>query len=199
MVHIHILIVSAVLRPQYESELTIQDRTASLFFADLIHLYSEILPPLVERKKRESERVMPTRKRTTIVDQRISRSSLTDGADPQELLGLQHLKQNPPRSSSPEPSSAPPAPIAEEQTQGGVEEQPTAPATATLTTSYDLSAQDKVIASGAANLSRTGSGETSRLRGPRGKLHSRTMVVLTIRCPWSTSTSNSGRLPHGDR
>lgn len=112
---------------------------------------------------------MPTRKRTTIVDQRISRSSLTDGADPQELLGLQHLKQNPPRSSSPEPSSAPPAPVAKEQQQESIAEQPAAPVTAPPAASYDLTAQDKVIASGASSLSRAGSAETSRLRGPRGQ------------------------------
>ncbi|KAK8849456.1 hypothetical protein IAR55_004789 [Kwoniella newhampshirensis] len=97
-----------ILRPQYESDLTIGDRTPSLFLADLINHYSALFPPLVERKKKDADRVMPVRKRTALVDQRISRSSLGSEADPQHLLELQHAKQHPQRGLS--PVAAAPAP-----------------------------------------------------------------------------------------
>lgn len=64
-----------VLRPQRETEVTIGDRTASLFLADLITTYHTVFPPLVDKKKKEAERVLPVRKRTALVDQRISRAS----------------------------------------------------------------------------------------------------------------------------
>lgn len=44
---------------------------------------------------------MPVRKRTVLVDQRISRSRLSAEADPRELLEQQHAMQNPPRMMSP--------------------------------------------------------------------------------------------------
>ncbi|WVF68680.1 hypothetical protein IAT40_003452 [Kwoniella sp. CBS 6097] len=101
-----------ILRPQYETDLTIGDRTPSLFLADLINHYTALFPPLVEKKKRESDRVMPVRKRTALVDQRISRSSLSGEKDPQHLLELQHAMQHPARGSSAgsSPSSATNAP-----------------------------------------------------------------------------------------
>ncbi|OCF37050.1 GTPase activating protein [Kwoniella heveanensis BCC8398] len=95
-----------ILRPQFETELTIGDRTPSLFLADLINHYSALFPPLVEKKKRESDRVMPVRKRTALVDQRISRSSLSGEKDPQHLLELQHAMQHPVKGSSASSSPA---------------------------------------------------------------------------------------------
>ncbi|WVQ96215.1 hypothetical protein IAU59_003319 [Kwoniella sp. CBS 9459] len=95
-----------ILRPQYETDLTIGDRTPSLFLADLINHYSALFPPLVEKKKRESDRVMPVRKRTALVDQRISRSSLSGEKDPQHLLELQHAMQHPAKGSSASSSPA---------------------------------------------------------------------------------------------
>ena len=92
---------AGILRPQYESELTIQDRTASLFAVDLIQSYQSVFPSLVEKKKAETGRVMPVRKRTTLVDQRISRSRLSSDADRRELLEHQLTMQKPPRPSSP--------------------------------------------------------------------------------------------------
>jgi hypothetical protein len=145
-----------------------------LFFADLLHLYTDLLPPLVERKKRESERVMPTRKRTAIVDQRISRTSLTDGANPQELLELQHAKQNPVREASPERvPSLPVAPTTEEQQDDSSRSETPDPAAAAEPT-----AQDKSLSSGATSLSRAGSAETSRLRGPRGRFFCFNLTLL---------------------
>jgi len=58
----------------------------------------------VERKKAESDRVMPVRKRTALVDQRISRSRLSTETDPRELLEQQRVLQNPPRAISPSPT-----------------------------------------------------------------------------------------------
>ncbi|GFZ50185.1 hypothetical protein JCM24511_07940 [Saitozyma sp. JCM 24511] len=94
-----------ILRPQYETEMTIQDRTPSLFLADLINVYPTVFPPLIEKKKKEVDRVMPIRKRTALVDERISRSSLPEEADPQRLLEAQHLAQHP-RAPSPSPPIA---------------------------------------------------------------------------------------------
>jgi hypothetical protein len=82
--------------------MTIQDRTPSLFLADLINVYPTVFPSLIEKKKKEVDRVMPIRKRTALVDQRISRSSLPEEADPQRLLEAQHLAQHP-RARSPSP------------------------------------------------------------------------------------------------
>ncbi|RYE99415.1 MAG: hypothetical protein EOO77_35585 [Oxalobacteraceae bacterium] len=56
----------------------------------MITLYSQIFPPLVDKKKEEKERVMPVRKRTALVDQRISRSRLSSETSPQDLLEAQH-------------------------------------------------------------------------------------------------------------
>nr|XP_018260514.1 GTPase activating protein [Kwoniella dejecticola CBS 10117]OBR82672.1 GTPase activating protein [Kwoniella dejecticola CBS 10117] len=105
-----------ILRPQYETDLTIGDRTPSLFLADLINHYAALFPTLIEKKKKEADRVMPTRKRTALVDQRISRSSLSGAdKDPQQLLELQHALQHPsqsqpPRAASPSPTSKVAAP-----------------------------------------------------------------------------------------
>lgn len=93
-----------MLRPQSENELTIHDRTPPLFLADLINHYSSVFPPLLEKKKAESDRVMPVRKRTVLVDQRISRSRLSAETDPRELVEHQHALQNPPRVVSPSPT-----------------------------------------------------------------------------------------------
>lgn len=87
--------LSDILRPQHDNDLTIGDRTPSLFLADLITLYHQIFPALVEKKKKEADRVMPIRKRTALVDQRISRSRLSGETNVHDLLEAQHAKQNP--------------------------------------------------------------------------------------------------------
>jgi hypothetical protein len=94
-----------VLRPLTDTDITIGDRTPSLFLGDLITLYSQIFPPLVDRKKEEKERVMPVRKRTALVDQRISRSRLSSETNPQDLLEAQHALTNPRRPISPIPEN----------------------------------------------------------------------------------------------
>ncbi|WVQ79532.1 hypothetical protein IAT38_001631 [Cryptococcus sp. DSM 104549] len=93
-----------ILRPQVETDLTIGDRTPSLFLADLITHYTALFPALVEKKRKESERIMPVRKRTQLVDQRVSRSSLGSDQDPQHLMELQRAQIQ--RGASPAPPSA---------------------------------------------------------------------------------------------
>jgi hypothetical protein len=199
----------------------------------LITLYSQIFPPLVDKKKEEKERVMPVRKRTALVDQRISRSRLSAETNPQDLLEAQHALTNPRRSITPipenkalpdpapapsvgalglgdptktevdEPQSlathdtpveskpsetipplaSPVAPVPDADAPPSFAEPPdsdneddlgeAASATMQYLASVDDAPEDQPVA-GAANtagvsgLKRAGSGETSRLRGPRG-------------------------------
>ncbi|KAK2463698.1 hypothetical protein APHAL10511_004449 [Amanita phalloides] len=85
----------AIVRPKQESELSIQDRHPTLLFVDLMTNYDEILPPTIAKKKHESERKAPTRKRTAPVDMRLSRSRISLGADTKLLLAAQQAAQNP--------------------------------------------------------------------------------------------------------
>jgi hypothetical protein len=66
-----------------------------VFFVDLIKHYDEVLPPTIAKKKRESDRPMPTRKRTAPVDLRLNRRSVGQAADPRKLLEAQLALQNP--------------------------------------------------------------------------------------------------------
>ncbi|KAJ7504519.1 hypothetical protein B0H11DRAFT_521310 [Mycena galericulata] len=84
-----------IIRPKFESELSIQDRHPTLLFIDLVKNYEAIIPPTIARKKRESERKIPLRKRTAPVDMRLSRSRISVGADTKQLLAAQQVAQNP--------------------------------------------------------------------------------------------------------
>ncbi|KIK60405.1 hypothetical protein GYMLUDRAFT_73852 [Collybiopsis luxurians FD-317 M1] len=95
-----------VVRPKLETEMTVQDRHPTLLFIDLLKDYDAILPPTIARKKRESERKIPLRKRTAPMDMRIHRSRLSTGIDPKQLLAAQHAAQG--RTKSPPP--VPPMP-----------------------------------------------------------------------------------------
>ncbi|KAJ6591706.1 hypothetical protein DFH09DRAFT_182307 [Mycena vulgaris] len=102
-----------IIRPKFESELSIQDRHPTLLFIDLVKSYAAIIPPTIARKKRESERKIPLRKRTAPVDMRLSRSRISVGADTQQLLAAQQVAQNPSlhrASRSIDVSQAPPVP-----------------------------------------------------------------------------------------
>ncbi|KAJ3508730.1 hypothetical protein NLJ89_g5595 [Agrocybe chaxingu] len=109
-----------VLRPKVESEISIQDRHPTSLFIDLLKHYDALLPPTIARKKRESERKVPIRKRTAPIDMRLSRSRISVGADAAQLLVAQQLAQNPSlghrstkSTSSPEiPPPPPPAAVA---------------------------------------------------------------------------------------
>ena len=82
------------------------------FFLDLLKHYDDLIPPTLVKKKRESERKAPVRKRTTLVDMRLSRSRISTDADARQLLAAQQIAQNPslaPKSvKSPE---LPPVPL----------------------------------------------------------------------------------------
>ncbi|KAF5361761.1 hypothetical protein D9756_002513 [Leucocoprinus leucothites] len=78
-----------ILRPKQETELSIQDRHPTLLFIDLLKHYDTLLPPTISRKKRESERKVPVRKRTAPIDMRVSRSRISIGADAKQLLAAQ--------------------------------------------------------------------------------------------------------------
>jgi hypothetical protein len=77
---------------------------------DLLKNYDKILPPTIARKKRESERKLPIRKRTAMVDARMSRSKIPIDADMQALLAKEHAAKNPRTMKSPERNDAPPVP-----------------------------------------------------------------------------------------
>ena len=80
-------------------------------FLDLLKHYDVLIPPTLAKKKRESEHKAPVRKRTALVDMRLSRSRINIGADARQLLAAQQIAQNPslaPKSvKSPELPSVP--------------------------------------------------------------------------------------------
>lgn len=102
---LHSFLFAAIIRPKTESSLSIQARHPTLLFIDLLKNYTNILPPTIARKKRESERKVPIRKRTAAVDARISRSRISQGQDPRQLLLAQ---QN--AKSGVVPEKVPPVP-----------------------------------------------------------------------------------------
>ncbi|OSD03102.1 hypothetical protein PYCCODRAFT_1494927 [Trametes coccinea BRFM310] len=118
-----------ILRPKQENEFSIQDRHPTLLFIDLVSKYDEILPPAIAKKKRESERKVPIRRRTRPVDMRMSRSRISAGADLKELAaqqlaqrGLKVVKSPPPIPAVIPPS--PPAAPALPQSLAQVTEEP---------------------------------------------------------------------------
>ncbi|KAG2157826.1 uncharacterized protein EDB93DRAFT_818604 [Suillus bovinus] len=82
-----------IIKPKVETELSIQDRHPTLLFIDLLKNYDDILPPTIARKKRESERRIPIRKRTAPVDMRMSRGRISVGAPSREILAAQQAAQ----------------------------------------------------------------------------------------------------------
>ncbi|GHJ86351.1 hypothetical protein NliqN6_2753 [Naganishia liquefaciens] len=102
----------AILRPPTESAVTLQDRTPSRLFIDLYTHRTEIFSPLVERAQRAIDRPMPVRKRTRPVDQRISRSRLSESGE--DGVSLYRNMQ----TSAPAPASAAAAGEISEQRDG---------------------------------------------------------------------------------
>ncbi|KAG9037564.1 hypothetical protein FRB95_005146 [Tulasnella sp. JGI-2019a] len=258
----------SILRPRQETSMSIQSNHAHRFFADLIRHHEDLLPPVLEQKKRESaQRAVPVRKRTKLVDARQMRKSIDASADPKKYLEAQFALKNHnvtsrPNSPKPEappmldgrpqaflspPSSPPsgsvgdlpnidtslasqerkPSPVNlnEERSHRGptpadeappasthdasmhasdaeppTEDEPFVPpghAPAATSPHTDVSspvpaspAGDAVIAIGPSNLSRTASGETSRVRGPR---------VPLARGPRPLSTAAAATVPLSGR
>ena len=50
-----------------------------MFFIDLVNHYADALPPTIAKKKADTERKVPFRKRTAPIDMRISRTRLSAG------------------------------------------------------------------------------------------------------------------------
>ncbi|KIM44972.1 hypothetical protein M413DRAFT_17839 [Hebeloma cylindrosporum] len=122
----------SILRPKFETELSIQDRHPTLFFLDLLKHYDILLPPTISRKKRESERKVPIRKRTAPIDMRLSRSRISmqmGPAETQQLLAAQHIAQNPSLANKNVPSLPAQAPPPAVATPAAVPPPPPAPAT----------------------------------------------------------------------
>ncbi|KAI0352312.1 hypothetical protein OH77DRAFT_1428605 [Trametes cingulata] len=92
-----------ILRPRQENEFSIQDRHPTLLFIDLLSKYDAILPPALTKKKRESERKVPVRRRTRPVDMRMSRSRISAGADLKELHAQQLAQRGIRVTKSPPP------------------------------------------------------------------------------------------------
>ncbi|TFY52335.1 hypothetical protein EVG20_g10594, partial [Dentipellis fragilis] len=94
-----------IVRPKLETEMTIQDRHPAMLFIDLVKYYSQILPPTIVKKKRESERKVPLRKRTAPIDMRISRSKLSQGTDARDWLLAQRAAGHIPPPVPPVPAN----------------------------------------------------------------------------------------------
>ncbi|KAF8920600.1 hypothetical protein CPB85DRAFT_495616 [Mucidula mucida] len=99
-----------LLRPKFESELSIQDRHPTLLFIDLLKHYDAILPPTIARKKRESERSIPVRKRTALVDMRQSRNRISVGGAGQLYATQQKMLSPELKAPVPLPAAVPPMP-----------------------------------------------------------------------------------------
>ncbi|KAF8845130.1 hypothetical protein BDN67DRAFT_962064 [Paxillus ammoniavirescens] len=90
-----------IIRPKIETNLSIQDRHPTLLFLDLLKNYESILPPAIAKKKRESERRIPVRKRTAPIDMRMSRGKISVGSPTREILAAQQVAQKLTASQSP--------------------------------------------------------------------------------------------------
>jgi hypothetical protein len=164
-------------------------------FLDLIKHYDAILPPTIVKKKRESEKPIPMRKRTELVDQRINRRSA--GADPKQLLVARGAQIRAPSPSPPVVSQVPavptrhaaaplstvpgddlpPRPIFATPPPEGdnrktlVSATPASPPRATSPTSEVPKSpilDEKPLTASTTSLQRSGSGDTSRIRRPGG-------------------------------
>ncbi|KAI9458178.1 hypothetical protein BJY52DRAFT_1270186 [Lactarius psammicola] len=113
-----------ILRPKFETGVSVQDRHPTAFFVDLVKHHGDVLPPTIAKKKADTERKVPLRKRTAPIDMRMSRTRLSAGADAKDWLVKERAQGNipppvPPVSSisrapepAPVPTPAPPPPPA---------------------------------------------------------------------------------------
>ncbi|KAI0272568.1 hypothetical protein BC834DRAFT_857325 [Gloeopeniophorella convolvens] len=127
-----------ILRPRYETGVSVQDRHPPMFFIDLVKYYADVLPPTIAKKKADTERKVPLRKRTAPIDMRMSRSKLSVGTEARDWLVNQRAQGNipppvpplPPVSqiSSPAPVAAPvPVPVPAPAPAPAVPAQPSPP------------------------------------------------------------------------
>ena len=91
---------------------------------DLLNKYDEILPPAIVKKKRESERKVPVRRRTRPVDMRMSRSRISAGADLRELHAQQLAQRGIKVAKSPPPVTRVIVPSPPSSVNGGLSQVP---------------------------------------------------------------------------
>lgn len=86
------LFILAIVRPEKETALSIEDRAPSAFVADLLRYYTDVFPPVIASRQQEAERIPLQRKATRPIDRRVSRSNSSWFLYP-FLLGLiAHIK-----------------------------------------------------------------------------------------------------------
>ena len=71
-----------------------------VLFVDLIQHYDHLLPPALAKKKYGSERKIPQRKRTAMLDMRMRRSNIGDVSDLKEAIIHQNTRRTGPGSRS---------------------------------------------------------------------------------------------------
>ncbi|KAH9066772.1 hypothetical protein EDB87DRAFT_1678620 [Lactarius vividus] len=100
-----------VLRPKFETSVSVQDRHPTAFFVDLVKHHANVLPPTIAKKRADTERKVPLRKRTAPIDMRMSRSRLSAGAIPPPVPSVSSIARAPEPVPEPAPAPAPvPAP-----------------------------------------------------------------------------------------
>ena len=115
-IFLRLRIVLAILRPKIETGVSVQDRHPTMFFVDLVNHYEDVLPPTIAKKKADTERKVPLRKRTAPIDMRMSRSRLSAGTEARDWLAVQRAQGGvPPPAPPPVPVPAvpPPPPLPE--------------------------------------------------------------------------------------
>lgn len=80
---------------------------------DLMKKYDKILPPALLKKKRESDRKVPVRRRTRPVDMRMSRSRISAGMDLKEMQAKQLAQRNGKPVTPPPLPALPALPVSE--------------------------------------------------------------------------------------
>ena len=95
---------------------------------DLVNHYSEILPPTIAKKKRDSDRPIPVKKRTAPIDLRVSRSRLSaQGIDPKQIYQQISHSRNASRTRGDSSAGLPPIPGTPPATAAAASPQPPPP------------------------------------------------------------------------
>src|SRR5258708_20257766 len=87
-------VVLAILRPKFETGVSVQDRHPAMFFVDLVNHYADVLPATIAKKKVDTERKVLLRKRTAPIYMRMSRPRLSAGTKAKDCLPNQRSQTN---------------------------------------------------------------------------------------------------------
>lgn len=118
---VRLRVAPAILRPKFETSVSVQDRHPAMFFVDLVNHYADVLPPTIAKKKVDTERKLPSRKRTAPIDMRMSRTRLSAGTEARDWLAIQRAQGNVP------PPVPPPVPPVSQPAQPPAQPVPPAP------------------------------------------------------------------------